>query len=460
MDAGIVDTGNASGNTNSGWILAGQVYLTPNGGIIQANEPGGFTTTIAANVTSGSAGNLSIGGNFLTADNTESYVLSGSNSYAGATRLLGGPVQLANSAALPTGTPLIFGSATNASGNAGVQAATLDVNGNSPTVAGLGTVSYTAVSAPVLSSTIGHAAVSVYAFSTLPAGIQMGQRVIGSGGAAATVIGIDSINNLVITNPGPTGGTLTFQATGPTGTQAVTNGGTANSIITVNGAAPSATSQIYNFTGNISNGSTGSIALVVNSGLQELSGSNTYSGIASGTAYTQVNGGLLDALYTYSLPGYSDSTKISVAGGATLALGVGGSNSFTSANVDYLYNNVIPAGANLGFDSSASTGGVFNYATNLTKPIGIVQKGAGGTGAVNLTGADSFNGPITVDGGTLSIAPAGGLSVVGSSATDVQIAPNQGDIGTLAIGPARRSTPKTSGSPTGTSRKAAWDPAR
>jgi autotransporter-associated beta strand protein len=431
LDAGIVDTGNIYS-----WILAGQVYLTPNGGIIQANQPGGFTTTIAANVTSGNGGDLSIGGDFASANSTDRYVLSGSNNYAGATRLLGGAVQLANSAALPTGTSLVFGSANNASGSNGVQAATLDLNGNSPTIGGLGTVSYTAVSALVQSSTLSGSGnhtsdnVNIYSFSALPAGIQIGQKITGDSGASC-VIGIDSTNNYVITNTGITvgnGHTMTFQATSPTGTQAVTNGGTANSIITVNGTT-AATSQIYNFTGNISNGSSGSIALVVNNGWQELSGSNTYSGTASGTAFTQVTGGVLDALYPKSLPGYNDSTKITVSPGAALVLGVGGALSFASSDVDYMYNNVIPAGANLGFDSSAGTG-AFNYSTNITNSIGIVKWGAG---AVNLTGSNSFNGPITVNGGTLAIAPAGALAVVGSSSTDVQIAPNQGNVGTLAV---------------------------
>ena len=222
--------------------------------------------------------------------------------------------------------------------------------------------------------------------------------------------------------------TLVFQATAPAGTQAITNSSVSGSTLTVNGAT-SSTSPYNNFTGNISNGASGTVALKVTNGYQELSGVNTYSGTATSTAYTQVTGGVLDALYTASLPGYSNSADISVSSGATLMLGVGGSGSFTSSNVDYIYNNVIPTGAYLGFDSSAATAAV-SYATNITKAIGIVKWG---TGLVSLTGSDSFTGAITVDGGTLAIAPASGTSVVGSTGKDVQVAPNKGDIGTLSI---------------------------
>lgn len=94
LNAGIVDDGVGGSRT-----LAGQVYLGAGGGIFQDNQGGPNTLTIASNVTSGTAsGPLSLGGNISSSYNY-TYVLSGSNSYTGATDLLGGTVKLANSAA-------------------------------------------------------------------------------------------------------------------------------------------------------------------------------------------------------------------------------------------------------------------------------------------------------------------------------------------------------------------------
>jgi autotransporter-associated beta strand protein len=447
LDAGIVDTANASGNTTSSWNLAGQIYLMPNGGIIQANEPGGFTTTIAANVTSGTAGDLSIGGNLTSSFSNDVYVLAGSNNYAGATRLLGGPVQLASSAALPTGTPLVFGSATNSGGNAGVQAATLDLNGYSPTVGGLGTVSYNSISAAALSSTTGRAASSIYAFSTLPAGIQMGQRVSGASGTG-TVIGIDRANDYVITSPGPLGNTLTFAATQPSGTQAITIGGTANAVITVNGAT-SATSQIYNFTGIISNGSTGSVALVVQNGWQELSGSNTYTGPTTvNQGELLVNGSLVSTVTVNSggtLGGTGRLSSVLINASGHLAPGDAPGTMSLSGSLTLLSGAVMDYELDTPLDSDMvlMTSGALNLYGQQFSDFNFTPLGGFGPGTYSLVDAGSISGSLGAStSGTIDGLPAN-LAVQGDNLVlKVSPVPEPRTLALLVVGATLLSTPR------------------
>ena len=124
-----------------------------------------------------------------------------------------------------------------------------------------------------------------------------------------------------------------------------------------------------------------------------LTGTNSYSGV------TAVNAGTLEATSTAALPGYATSAKITVASAATLALAVGGTSQFTSANVDsVLANATFAGGSALGLDT---TGGSFTYASNIAGTgLGITKLGIN---TLTLTGTNSYTGTTTLAAGTLNV---------------------------------------------------------
>ena len=137
----ILDGGylrNAQGNA---WLLAGNLHLTANGGIVWPSSGAGGTN-IASNVDG--IGPLAIGGADSGDQSGQNNTLSGTNTYTGPTLLLGGTVTLSGPGALPVGAALRFGSATPTA-NSG--RATLNLNGGSYTVSSLSVATFNAVTA-------------------------------------------------------------------------------------------------------------------------------------------------------------------------------------------------------------------------------------------------------------------------------------------------------------------------
>ena len=189
LNAGGIFNGN-----NVSWTLAGTVFLTSNGGII-SDQQAGSNMTVSANITSGTAASaLSLGGCVNTT--LSPIILSGSNSYTGPTNLLGGTVQLANAAALSASTSLQFGSACNTNGVLGTTAGTLDLNGYNPTVTGLSTVNYVSATGSA-TGTAPSTGLAYYTFTTLPAGIQVGQEV-SAGSGTSDVAAIDTTTKVAV----------------------------------------------------------------------------------------------------------------------------------------------------------------------------------------------------------------------------------------------------------------------
>ena len=168
----ILDGGylrNAQGNA---WLLAGNLHLTANGGIVWPSSGAGGTN-IASNVDG--IGPLAIGGADSGDQSGQVNTLSGTNTYTGPTLLLGGTVTLTGPGALPNGAVLRFGSATP---NANSGRATLNLNGGSYTVGGLSVATFNAVTANGTTATPAtNGAKYVAHFTALPAGIQIGQLV-------------------------------------------------------------------------------------------------------------------------------------------------------------------------------------------------------------------------------------------------------------------------------------------
>ncbi len=137
---------------------------------------------------------------------------------------------------------------------------------------------------------------------------------------------------------------------------------------------------------------------------------NTYSG------GTTVNGGVLIAGNTGSLPGYTGTGSIVVNAGATLAVTAGtnaGEFSLTSGGaVDQVLNNVTFVNANLGL-LIAGTENV-SYGTPIADTVngtrGFMKLG---TGVLSLTGNNTYTGGTQVNGGVLIATSVNSLGFSG-----------------------------------------------
>ena len=141
-------------------------------------------------------------------------------------------------------------------------------------------------------------------------------------------------------------------------------------------------------------------------GTQMLTGSNTY------THGTQISGGILQAKFPGSLPNLG---SVSIAGGATMAVNVGGANEWATSNLDSLRTSAaFNPGSALGIDTSD---GDFTYGSNFGGSFGLTKLGAN---TLTLLGTVSYTGPTLVAAGTLLIphsASLNGLLTVNSGAT-------------------------------------------
>ena len=150
-------------------------------------------------------------------------------------------------------------------------------------------------------------------------------------------------------------------------------------------------------------------------GTQTLSGANTYTGT------TTINGGTLQATKPAAL--YNDTgdmstwikTSIIVNSGGTIAVNYGGGGTdLTQANVDTVLanlstsinNNGLKAGSSFGFNTANAAGGA-TYGTVIANSTGTGAGAVGvlklGANTLTLTGANSYTGTTTVDGGILAI---------------------------------------------------------
>jgi autotransporter-associated beta strand protein len=121
---------------------------------------------------------------------------------------------------------------------------------------------------------------------------------------------------------------------------------------------------------------------------------------------------------------------VSVASGATLILAVGGSQQWTTANVNSLLavSGLFSPGVNLGFDTN---GGNFSLGSISNSGIGLA---VAGSNRLTLTGSNNFSGVTNVSQGVLQLAnPAAlqGSTVAINTDNGVQFSPG---IGTFNLG--------------------------
>ena len=148
-------------------------------------------------------------------------------------------------------------------------------------------------------------------------------------------------------------------------------------------------------------------------GTLTLSASNAFTGV------TTINAGSVSFRTQSALYGGSSAswtpTSITVANGATIALGVGDSASgyFDSAAVATFLNGShmglsttttgFKSGAALAFDPTNATGGAFTYSTPFSGigTSGSIGLGIVGAGTLILGASNSYTGPTTINGGVL-----------------------------------------------------------
>lgn len=210
-------------------------------------------------------------------------------------------------------------------------------------------------------------------------------------------------------------------------------GGTVSASNTATGT-PTGTLTINNgndavFSGTISQGSTGTIALIKSG-----TGTQTLSGVSAYTGKTTVSGGVLKiakttALYNNTPASWTD-TNLQVDSGATLAFNVGGTGEFTASNIQSLValgtaTGGFKTGAKVGIDTTNASGGVFTYSNVLANPNSggnTLSLRKMGTGTLVLDQANTFSGGTIIDAGTLRVTqpPAlggGGTVTVNPGAT-------------------------------------------
>ena len=179
---------------------------------------------------------------------------------------------------------------------------------------------------------------------------------------------------------------------------------------TYTGATSVAGSLVFANTGNqtlAGNITVGGTLTQAGTGVTTISGTNTFTGGVAVTA------GTLDALTPASLPGFGTANAVPVSAGATLAVGIGGANSFTTAQIDALRaSGDFANGSNIGFDASQATG-TATYASPITDTtngtLGVTVAG----GTVALTGANTYTGGTLLRGGFLNFANLGNLGTGG-----------------------------------------------
>lgn len=228
-------------------------------------------------------------------------------------------------------------------------------------------------------------------------------------------------NTGFVTTSGTIGATL-----GGGGGITIQNLGTNAAAINLNGGIGAATGVGAAIT--ISNNATGTGALNINGALGESVSAITHN---STTSVTTLSGNNTNFAGTVNVTAGSLSiaktaaqgnSTITVANGATLALGVGGNGSFTSSGIDSLFAGTTP-GVTLGASSRVgidTTGGNFTYGSSV--PAATYGLNKIGSNTLTLTGANAYEGGTTVSVGRLTVGASGTLGADISS-NNVAVSP-------------------------------------
>ena len=158
-----------------------------------------------------------------------------------------------------------------------------------------------------------------------------------------------------------------------------------------------------NITGNITNGS-GTLALTVASGLQSLSGTNSFTARSTSRV----------ARFSSSkLASYPTAGTIVTASGTTLGVNAGGTGEFADSDIANLLSHttvgVVATAGSFSIDTTNAAAPVILTTTTLTDnggKLSLIKAGAN-TLVVNSTG--SYSGTTSVNAGTLALGASGNL---------------------------------------------------
>ena len=419
---GLIFTGTGTTAGSSSVTIGGTNTLTIGADGISV-QAGSASQTISSNVTLGasetwtnnSANLLTVSGQTsgaftLTKSGSGTLLLSGSNSYSGATVVIAGALQLGNTYALRAGSLIVNGG-------------TVDLDGFSPSVGSLSGNSGVVIT----TSTTGLA------------------RLTTNSGASTTYAGMlsDGSGQLALVKSGP--GTLTLSASngysggttvaagtlrlgntfalGATTGSLTVNGGTVNldgysptvgALSGTSGTVITTTvpglvtltdsgSASSSYGGTLSDGS-GQLALVKSgSGTLTISGSDSYSGGTTITAGT-LQLGKFDALPTGNLA--IDGGTLNLDGhGVSVGELTGGSGGLITTTVASPVTLTTKIGANV------------TYAGMLTDGAGTLSLVKNGTWTLALSGSNSYSGGTTINAGTLQLGNTYALGTAAGNLT-------------------------------------------
>ncbi|QDU26643.1 Hemolysin, chromosomal [Anatilimnocola aggregata] len=427
----------------------GAMGFTANRGITLA----GTAATIDV---SNSAGALTvsgiIAGTALTKVGSGSAILSGANTYTGATNVNAGTLVANAAAALGTtagsttiangatldvrasiGTEAInvqgtgvgnngalitasgtgtVGGAVTLAGNTSIGgAATLNITGN---ITGGFALTKVGAGTTVLRGTNSYTGITTVSAGTLRFGRQVSLYNNGTvaGGWTPTNIVVSSAATLAL-NVGGTGEFTAADITTLAGLGTPTGGFANNSIL---GLDPTnAPNGLFTYSTAISNTNANANVLGVSklgAGIVVLSGDNSYTGV------TRVVTGILQfanpaSLYTNPATDWN-TTNLVVESGATMAFNVGGVSDFSAAQLQTLStlgnaSGGFRTGAAIGMDTT-NAASPFTYSQNIVNPganiLGFTKLGSG---VLSLTGTNTYTGTTTILGGTLQKGTATAL---------------------------------------------------
>jgi autotransporter-associated beta strand protein len=354
--------------------------------------------TVAGNIINNSAlifnepvnvtyGNVISGSGSVTVNGTKTLVLTGNNTYTGATTIGAG-------AGLQVGNGGASGSISNSGSIVNNGTLTIDLNGTTTLTGG---ISGTGQVSQIGSGTTILAGANNYSGTTT---VSSGTLQIGDGATSGSLTGDITDNSAVVFNRTDTstyGGAITGSGT-------VTQAGAGTTILTGNSTYSGATTitagtlQIGN--GGTSGSLTSNIANSANLAFNR-SDTSTYGGVITGNGTVTV----ADAgSGTTILTGTNTYTGATTVSSGTLQIGNGGTTgSLTSDITD---------NANVTFDRSDSSA----YAGNITGSGSLTQDG---TGTTELTGTNTYSGGTTIDsGGTLQLGNASAAGSITGNVTD------------------------------------------